>query len=145
MEKKTKNEFEMLLMTVCFVLLCAAVLLSVVLPWGMEAAGYCYAMIALLGVITCARKKVFMAVDSLLDLYPVGVRSAVKKVRDILMLAVFAVLFAVSILGTVRQLQEPTYSAALGIPNLILYLVSVVVYPAAALFYFRAMKQDKEV
>lgn len=144
MKQKKQKEPEMGALTVLFVLLCASVLLGIVFPGGTELAGYCYALIAIWGVVTCARSKAFMSVEVLVDLYPQGLRKGVEWIRGILMLLVFFVLFVIGILGVISQIQNPTASETLGIPNLILYVMPVVVYPIAILLYFKAMKKEEK-
>lgn len=144
MEKKKQKEPELKFLTVLFILLCGAVLLGIFVPWGDEVSGYFYALIALWGVITCARGKDFMAVDILVLLYPKGLRKAVKIIKEILMILVFTSLFIIGILGVISQVQAPTYSEILGIPNMILYVMPVVIYPIAIALYIRAIKRESE-
>lgn len=144
MKNSKPKEPELGVLAVIFVLLCIAVLISLFAPWGMEAAGYLYAVITLVGVITCARDKSFMAVDILLEHYPEGLKKAMYSVRDVVMVVVFAVLFVVGIMGVMSQLQNPTASEILGIPNLILYVFPLVIYPFAIWYYIRHIQHKHE-
>ena len=140
---KKKNEPEVIVMTISFILLSIFVLASIFAHWGMEAAAYCYAVIALVGVITCARTKAFMAVDVLTELYPETLKKGIYKVRDIIMVIIFVLMFVISVLGFRNQMAAPTASETLGIPNIILYGIQMVVYPIAAIFFAKAMKDKK--
>lgn len=140
---KKKTEPEVIVMTAAFILLSVFVLISIVAPWGMEAAAYCYAVIALVGVITCARSKAFMAVDVLTEMYPESLKKGVYRIRDIIMVLIFALMFVIAVLGFMNQMANPTASETLGIPNIILYGIQMVVYPVAAIFYAMAMKAKK--
>ncbi|MCD8054668.1 MAG: TRAP transporter small permease subunit [Lachnospiraceae bacterium] len=141
-KQKRKKEPEMILYTILFAGLCVAVLVSIFVPAVLDIGVLCYALIAIIGVVTCSRTKSFMAVDSLVNVYPRGLRKAVKMIKDILMLLVFTVLFIVGILGTIRQLSEPAYSSTLGVPLFVLYALPIVVYPLAVFFYIKAMRNE---
>lgn len=145
-KRSNHREPEVTAMTIIFILLCAAVLLSLVdaWSWGMELAGYLYALIALIGLVTCARSKSFMAVDVLVQKYPAKVAKFMLVLKDVVMLVIFAALFVISILGVINQVKTPTYSELLHIPNIILYIIQAVVYPVAVFFYAKAMKTEKE-
>ncbi|MCD8123664.1 MAG: TRAP transporter small permease subunit [Lachnospiraceae bacterium] len=137
-----KKAPELTLLTVLFACLCVAVLASIFVSSLSEVGDLCYALIALIGVVTCARTKSFMAVDSLVNVYPQGLRKVVSKIKDIFMLLVFTVLFIVGILGTIQQLSEPSYTTVLGIPLIVLYALPIVVYPLSVFFYIKAMKKE---
>ncbi|MCD8329459.1 MAG: TRAP transporter small permease subunit [Lachnospiraceae bacterium] len=141
-KQNPKKAPELTLLTVLFACLCVAVLASIFVSSFSEVGDLCYALIALIGVITCARSKSFMAVDSLVNVYPRGLRKAVNTIRDVFMLLVFTVLFVVGILGTIQQLSEPSYTTVLGIPLIGLYALPIVVYPFSVFFYIKAMKNE---
>lgn len=138
MEKKT-NSWEMTVIFYAFILICIATLADIIpgvegSPWAVKI----YGIVCLVGVIYCAKKKLFMAIDSFTLMYPKGLQHTLEKVNFVLELICLILLEAALAVGFMRflGLDEPM-SIERGF-TMILYVLSMVVYPITAVQVIRS-------
>ena len=145
MEKKQKSSLEMNIIFVSFLLICAATLVDII-P-GISASVWAvriYGIVCLTGVVYCAKKKLFMQLDSFLLMYPEGVQQIFRKINRVLMVLTCALLESALAAGFVHYLgvQEPM-SVERGFTG-VLYVLSLIVYPITIFWLVRGDKNHQE-
>jgi C4-dicarboxylate transporter DctQ subunit len=95
------------------------------MPWPEEFSRYCYIWTVFLSLGYTIRKKNMLKVGILMDLLPLKLRKSIEIVVNIMMLAIFAVLFRYSIIYTGKIKITGQISPAMHIPMWIMYMATV--------------------
>ncbi len=123
-----------------FLLICLATLVDII-PGinGSIWAVRLYGIVCLIGVIFCARKGLFMAIDSFVLLYSEALQKTLMKLNQILMLAGYVLLEIALIVGFKKYLADDLFSSASfdDVWNGVLYVLSLIVYPVSLLYLVR--------
>ena len=139
--------FELNVIFFIFMLICLATLVDII-PGinGSIWAVRLYGIVCLIGVIFCARKGLFMAIDSFVLLYPQSLQNTLVKLNRILMLIAYVLLEVALIIGFKKYLADDLFaSASLDDKwNGVLYVLSLVVYPVSLLYLVRDMFKKGE-
>ena len=147
MSSNKSGSFELNVIFFIFMLICLATLVDII-PGinGSIWAVRLYGIVCLIGVIFCARKGLFMAIDSFVLLYPQSLQNTLVKLNRILMLIAYVLLEAALILGFKKYLADDLFaSASLDDKwNGVLYVLSLVVYPVSLLYLVRDMFKKGE-
>ena len=147
MSSNKSGSFELNVIFFIFMLICLATLVDII-PGinGSIWAVRLYGIVCLIGVIFCARKGLFMAIDSFILLYPQFLQNTLVKLNRILMLIAYVLLEAALILGFKKYLADDLFaSASLDDKwNGVLYVLSLLVYPVSLLYLVRDMFKKEE-
>ena len=147
MSSNKSGGFELNVIFFIFMLICLATLVDII-PGinGSIWAVRLYGIVCLIGVIFCARKGLFMAIDSFVLLYPQSLQNTLVKLNRILMLIAYVLLEAALILGFKKYLADDLFaSASLDDKwNGVLYVLSLLVYPVSLLYLVRDMFKKGE-
>ena len=145
-EKKTGG-FELNVIFFIFMLICLATLVDII-PGinGSIWAVRLYGIVCLIGVIFCARKGLFMAIDSFVLLYPESLQKTLSRINQILMLIGYVLLEAALVIGFRKYLADDLFaSASLDDKwNGVLYVLSLIVYPVSLLYLIREIFRKGE-
>ncbi|MBQ7543489.1 MAG: hypothetical protein IJT02_00945 [Synergistaceae bacterium] len=140
MSDNKSGGFELNIIFFIFMLICLATLVDII-PGvnGSIWAVRLYGIVCLIGVIFCARKGLFMAIDSFVLLYPESLQKTLTKLNQILMLVGYVLLEAALIIGFKKYLADDSFSSASmdNKWNGVLYVLSLVVYPVSLLYLVR--------
>lgn len=135
-----KSSFELNIIFIIFMLICLATLIDII-PGinGSIWAVRLYGIVCLIGVIFCARKGLFMAIDSFVLLYPESLQKTLNRMNQFLMLAGYVILEIALIVGFRKYLAEDSFSSvSLDAKwNGLLYVLSLIVYPVSLLYLVR--------
>ncbi len=135
-----KSSFELNIIFIIFMLICLATLIDII-PGinGSIWAVRLYGIVCLIGVIFCARKGLFMAIDSFVLLYPESLQKTLNRLNQFLMLAGYVILEIALIAGFRKYLAEDSFSSvSLDAKwNGLLYVLSLIVYPVSLLYLVR--------
>ena len=147
MSSNKSGGFELNVIFFIFMLICLATLVDII-PGinGSIWAVRLYGIVCLIGVIFCARKGLFMAIDSFVLLYPQSLQNTLVKLNRILMLIAYVLLEVALILGFKKYLADDLFaSASLDDKwNGVLYVLSLLVYPVSLLYLVRDMFKKEE-
>ena len=139
--------FELNVIFFIFMLICLATLVDII-PGinGSIWAVRLYGIVCLIGVIFCARKGLFMAIDSFVLLYPQSLQNTLVKLNRILMLIAYVLLEVALIIGFKKYLADDLFaSASLDDKwNGVLYVLSLIVYPVSLFYLVRDMFKKGE-
>lgn len=142
-----KGNIDINLIFFIFMLICVATLVDII-PGvnGSIWAVRLYGLVCLVGVVFCARKGLFMAIDSFVLLYPGKLQKTLVRLNQILMLAGYVLLEAALIAGFRQYLADDLFSSASFDDkwNGVLYVLSLLVYPVSLLFLVRDMFRKGE-
>ena len=143
-KKEFKPSFELNIIFYIFLLICIATLADIIPSVnGSIWATRLYGIVCLVGVIFCARKGFFMAIDSFFMMYPKGLQSAIAKLNRILMLVGYIVIEAALVLTWNIYTDFDTSDMA-HLWNCVLYAVSLIVYPISLILLIRDLFKGKE-
>jgi len=147
MSEKKSGGFELNVIFFIFMLICLATLVDII-PGinGSIWAVRLYGIVCLIGVIFCARKGLFMAIDSFVLLYPESLQKTLSRINQILMLIGYVLLEAALVIGFKKYLADDLFaSASLDDKwNGVLYVLSLIVYPVSLLYLIREIFRKGE-
>ncbi|MBQ3763437.1 MAG: hypothetical protein IJM47_08305 [Synergistaceae bacterium] len=147
MTEKKSGGFELNVIFFIFMLICLATLVDII-PGinGSIWAVRLYGIVCLIGVIFCARKGLFMAIDSFVLLYPESLQKTLSRINQILMLIGYVLLEAALVIGFRKYLADDLFaSASLDDKwNGVLYVLSLIVYPVSLLYLIREIFRKGE-
>ena len=147
MTEKKSGGFELNVIFFIFMLICLATLVDII-PGinGSIWAVRLYGIVCLIGVIFCARKGLFMAIDSFVLLYPESLQKTLSRINQILMLIGYVLLEAALVIGFRTYLADDLFaSASLDDKwNGVLYVLSLIVYPVSLLYLIREIFRKGE-
>lgn len=146
MSEERSSGFELNVIFYIFVLICIATLVDI-LPGinGSIWAVRLYGLVCLIGVIFCARKGLFMAIDSFVLLYPKSLQDKLTSLNRLLMLVGYVLLEVALVVGFRRYLAEGLFSSVSLDDkwNGVLYVLSLIVYPVSVIYLVREMFSKK--
>ena len=136
-EKKFKASFELNIIFYIFLLICVATLVDII-PGvnGSIWATRLYGIVCLVGVIFCARKGLFMAIDSFVMMYPESLQGTIAFINKILMLAGYVILEIALIFAFSEYINGDT-SEIEHVWKSVLYVLSLIVYPVSLIYLIR--------
>ncbi|MBQ6113353.1 MAG: hypothetical protein IJL10_03720 [Synergistaceae bacterium] len=147
MTEKKSGGFELNVIFFIFMLICLATLVDIIpgINGSIWAVGL-YGIVCLIGVIFCARKGLFMAIDSFVLLYPESLQKTLSRINQILMLIGYVLLEAALVIGFRKYLADDLFaSASLDDKwNGVLYVLSLIVYPVSLLYLIREIFRKGE-
>ncbi|MBQ6969749.1 MAG: hypothetical protein IJP85_05435, partial [Synergistaceae bacterium] len=113
MTEKKSGGFELNVIFFIFMLICHATLVDII-PGinGSIWAVRLYGIVCLIGVIFCARKGLFMAIDSFVLLYPESLQKTLSRINQILMLIGYVLLEAALVIGFRKYLADDLFASA---------------------------------
>ena len=139
-DNKNNSGFEINIIFLLFMLICLATLIDIIPGvngsiWTVRI----YGLVCLIGVIFCARKGLFMAIDSFVLLYHESLQKTLNRLNQILMLIGYVLLEIALIIGFKKYLADDLFSSASLDDkwNGILYVFSLIVYPVSLLYLVR--------
>ena len=147
MSEKKSGGFELNVIFFIFMLICLATLVDII-PGinGSIWAVRLYGIVCLIGVIFCARKGLFMAIDSFVLLYPESLQKTLSRLNQILMLIGYVLLEVALVIGFKKYLADDLFaSASLDDKwNGVLYVLSLIVYPVSLIYLIREIFRKGE-
>lgn len=147
MTEKKSGGFELNVIFFIFMLICLATLVDII-PGinGSIWAVRLYGIVCLIGVIFCARKGLFMAIDSFVLLYPESLQKTLSRLNQILMLIGYVLIEVALVIGFKKYLADDLFaSASLDDKwNGVLYVLSLIVYPVSLLYLIREIFRKGE-
>ena len=147
MTEKKSGGFELNVIFFIFMLICLATLVDII-PGinGSIWAVRLYGIVCLIGVIFCARKGLFMAIDSFVLLYPESLQKTLSRLNQVLMLIGYVLIEVALVIGFKKYLADDLFaSASLDDKwNGVLYVLSLIVYPVSLLYLIREIFRKGE-
>jgi C4-dicarboxylate transporter DctQ subunit len=106
---------------------------AVSMPWPEEFSRYCYIWTVFLSLGYTIQKGNMLRVGVVMDLLPNRLRKSIEIVVNIIMLAIFVVLFRYSIIYTGKIKVTGQFSPAMHIPMWIMYMSTIIGFGLAVL------------
>ena len=107
--------------------------LQISMPWPEEFSRYCYIWTVFLSLGYTIQKGNMLRVGVVMDLLPNRLRKSIEIVVNIIMLAIFVVLFRYSIIYTGKIKVTGQFSPAMHIPMWIMYMSTIIGFGLAVL------------
>ena len=113
------------------------------MPWPEEFCRYCYVWTVFLSVSYTIAKGNMLRVTVVMDLFPAKIQGAIRVICDLIMLALFCVLFrhAVNVVGHIKNVTHEI-SSAMRIPMWLVYMSVLVGFALSVVRMIQALIRD---